>query len=72
MKFIARITTEFEAESTEEAQKLVLEYIQSGVKSDCAIELGILPDTAEEIKQEQDISFHELLNNLNSKDMTKN
>lgn len=75
MKFIAKIITEFEAESPEKAQELLLEYIRSGLKSNCAIELGYLPTKEEEKEQEkikENISFHDLLNNLNSADMTKN
>lgn len=71
MKFVARITIPFEAENTEESEQLIMSYVRDGIKDNCTVEMMQLPN-AEEIKQQEQLSFKELLNNLNSGDMTKN
>lgn len=71
-KFMARIIIPFEADDEEAAQKQLLEYVRSGIKTNCAIELMHAPDEEEEKKITENVSFQELLNDLNSKDMTKN
>jgi hypothetical protein len=71
MKYKLRIIQEFEAENEEAAQKFVMDQIQTGIKQECFIEVS-RDNTPEEIEAKTQISFHNLLNNLNSGDMTKN
>ncbi len=70
-RFMARIVIPIDADTPEEAQEILLEYIRNGIKTNCAVELSHAPDE-EEAEHEEQVSFQELLNNLNSADMTKN
>jgi len=68
MKFIARISMEFEADDEDVAEKFVLNQVKNGMRTNCVVEVAAMPDE----KEQEVSSFHELLNNLNSGDMTKN
>jgi len=71
MKFKLLLMQEFEAESLDTAQEIIMDQIKNGMQYECAIEL-IQEKSPEEIEADTQISFHDLLNNLNSGDMTKN
>jgi len=71
MKFIVRILAEFEAEDEEAAQQFMLDQVKNGMQINCMVELAIMP-TDKEMQEQENVSFKDLLNNLNSGDMTKN
>ena len=68
MRYVMRLMQEFTAKNDKEAEEFAMEQIREGMKTSCVVELSKAPDP-EEAEQ---MSFHELLNNLNSGDMTKN
>ena len=71
MRYQMMISQIFEAESSEEAQEFVKDQVENGMQANCQIEL-IQEASPEEIEAKTQVSFKSLLNNLNSKDMTKN
>ena len=71
MKFKMRLIQEFEAEDETAAQEFIMNEIRNGMKHECAIEI-LHEKSPEEIEEATQVSFKDLLNNLNSGDMTKN
>ena len=68
MRYVARITLQVEADDIEAVEEVLLNQVRNGIKSQCILEVARLPTE----EQKQELSFKELLDNLNSSDMTKN
>ena len=69
MKYMMRIMMTFKADNDMEAIEYARKLTEANVENKCAVELVMVP---EEEKGTEEQSFQELLDNLNSSDMTKN
>ncbi len=68
-KYMARIMIPMEADTPEEAEQMLMDYIRTGIKTNCQAELATRNVTDEELEEEEakikDMTFKALMASLN-------